>query len=187
MPFGRLNTQQREALKPHVLASIVHDLGAGDLSLAGDLVRLGAQQVVAIDKEPYRRRPGPGINTVTCYFENYPGLVDTSFVSWPKNTFDMGLLNLVRRSRIVAYLGTNTGGTACGFTQMWHHLSNREVIEHVPDEFNTLIIYGPSQQRRKYLPEEYAGIFTDRMWLYRDIHAIADSLPVVGISSSYGN
>lgn len=187
MPFGKLNLQQEAAIKPQILASVVHDLGAGDLVLAADLLRLGAQQVVAIDKEPYRKRSPQGINTVTCYFENYPGNIDIAFVSWPQEAFDLGLLNLIRRARTVIYLGSNTRGNACGFTQMWHYLATREVIAYVPDEYNSLVIYGSTLEQRKYLPEEYAAIFQDKMWGFQEIHDIAETLPLVGIISAYRN
>jgi hypothetical protein len=187
MPFGKLSLKQETAIKPNILASLVHDLGAGDLSLAADLLRLGAQQVIAIDKAPYQRKPPQGINTVTCYFENYPAPVDIAFVSWPRENFDMGLLNLVRRARIVIYLGCNTQGSTCGFTRMWQHLATREVISYVPENYNSLVIYGSTPQQRKYLPEEYAAIFQDKMWGFQEIHEIAETLPMVGIASAYGN
>jgi hypothetical protein len=179
MAFGRLTLKQEAAIKPQVLASLVHDLGAGDLTLAATLLHLGAQQVIAIDQSPPRKKSQLGINTVTCSFENYPAPVDIAFVSWPREKFDMGLLNLVRRARIVIYLGCNTDGRACGFLQMWQHLVTREVIEYVPDEYNSLVIYGPRPEARAYLPEEYAAIFQDRVWGFREIHAIAETLPQI--------
>jgi len=187
MAFGKLSLKQETAIKPQILASVVHDLGAGDLVLAADLLRIGAQQVIAIDKEPYRKKCPQGINTVTCYFENYPGNIDIAFVSWPRNTFDLGLLNLVRRARTVIYLGCNTRGSACGFPQMWQHLATREVLEYLPEEFNSLVIYSSTPATRKYLPEEYAAIFQDKAWGFQEIHDIADTLPVVSVVSPYRN
>lgn len=187
MAFGKLNLKQETAIKPNVSDQLVHDLGAGDLSLAADLLRLGAKQVVAIDKAPYQRKPPQRINTVTCTFENYPAPVDIAFISWPRENFDLGLLNIVRRARIVIYLGCNTRGNACGFPQMWQHLATRQVLSYVPEEYNSLVIYGSTPERRKYLPEEYVGIFQDKMWTFQEIHDIADTLPVVGVASSYGN
>jgi hypothetical protein len=184
MAFGRLSLKQEAALKPQIAAAIVHDLGAGDLSIASDLLRLGAQQVVAIDKAPYRKRPPQGIHTVTCYFENYPAPIDIAFVSWPREHFDIGLLALIRKARIVAYLGCNTDGNACGFPQMWRYLSTRSVLAYVPEEYNSLVIYGSTPQRRKYLPEEYAATFQDKMWRFREVHDMADTLPMVGISNA---
>jgi hypothetical protein len=182
--FGRLSLAQETAIKPLILASLVHDLGAGDLTLATTLLHLGAHQVIAIDKAPYRKRPPQGINTVTCYFENYPAPIDIAFVSWPRESFDLGLLSLIRRSRIVIYLGCNTGGSACGFSLMWQHLATREVIAYVPEAYNSLVIYGSTPQQRAYLPEEYAAIFQDKMWSFNDIHQIADTLPQVNNPAS---
>lgn len=180
MPDGRLYHEQREALRPFLDVPMVHDLGSGDLSLAKDLVRLGAHKVVAIDKVQSRRASTAKVVPITCYFENYPGPVDTAFVSWPHNSYDFGLMSILRRARIVAYLGKNTDGTSCGTPQMWNHLVPREVLAHVPAKHNTLIVYGPELQARQYLPEEYAGLFQDSMFGYEQLEAIAATLPMVG-------
>jgi hypothetical protein len=180
MAYGRLTLEQELALTPHIQGSLVHDLGAGDLILAADLLRLGAKQVVAIDKNPYRKKAPQGITPVTCYFEAYPSPIDIAFMSWPQNTFDAGLLNICRRARIVVYLGRNTGGQACSFSTLSQHLATRQVLAHAPDEYNSLIIYSSVLEPRRYLPEEYAAIFQDKMWDHRELQAIADTLPMVG-------
>lgn len=187
MAYGRLTLEQELALTPHIQGSLVHDLGAGDLILAADLLRLGAKHVVAIDKEPYRKKAVQGITTVTTYFESYPPPVDIAFVSWPRENFDSGLLNICRRARIVIYLGSNTDANACGFTLLWQHLATRQVLAHKPDRHNTFIVYGSDQESRRYLPEEYTGIFQDKVWKYEDIQAIADTLPMVELPHTLEN
>ncbi len=187
MAYGRLTLEQELALKPHIQGQLVHDLGAGDLIIAADLLRLGAKQVVALDKDPYRKKPPQGITPVTCYFEAYPSPVDIAFMSWPRNTFDAGLLNICRRARMVVYLGCNTGGRACGFPPLLQHLATRQVLAHVPDSYNSLIVYSSALESRRYLPEEYTAIFQDKQWSHQDIHAIADTLPMASIPHSFGN
>lgn len=187
MAYGRMTLEQELALAPHIKGELVHDLGAGDLIMASDLLRLGAKQVVAIDKETYRKKAPQGITPVTCYFEEYPSPVDIAFMSWPRNTFDVGLLNICRRARRVVYLGCNTGGRACAFPQLLQHLATRQVLAHVPDGHNSLIVYSSALEARRYLPEEYAGIFQDKQWDYRELQEIAGTLPMVGVPNLYGN
>lgn len=187
MAYGRLTLEQELALRPHLGGSLVHDLGAGDLNLAADLLRLGAKHVVAIDKEPYRKKSPQGITTVTCYFEEYSPPVEIAFMSWPRSTFDTGLLNICRRARLVVYLGRNTDGSACGFPPLLQHLATRQVLAHVPDSYNSLIIYSSTLESRRYLPEEYAAIFQDKVWSHEGIHEIAATLPMVGVPNPYGN
>jgi hypothetical protein len=67
---------------------------------------------------------------------------------------------------------------------MWQHLATREVIEYIPVEFNSLVIYGSTPEQRKYLPEEYAGIFQDKAWGFQEIHDIAETLPLASIIPS---
>ena len=68
MPFGQLNKAQLKALVPLVRGKVIHDLGAGDLGLALELLNLGASKVIAIDKEYYNFNGVPpeidsGVNT----------------------------------------------------------------------------------------------------------------------------
>ncbi len=188
MAYGRLNLKQELALGLHIDGALVHDLGAGDLSLAADLLRMGAKQVVAIDKDPYHKKAPQGITPITCRFEDYPAPVHTAFVSWPREHFDMGLLDICRRAHTVIYVGSNTRGNACGFLRLWQHLATRQVLAYVPDEYNSLVIYSSARDSRRYLPEEYAAIFQDKIWSYQAIHDIADTLPMVGdVPDLYGN
>jgi hypothetical protein len=187
MAYGRLTLEQELALRPYVRGQLVHDLGAGDLVVAADLLRLGAKQVVALDKETYRRKAPQGITPVTCYFEDYPAPVDIAFMSWPRNTFDVGLLNICRRARMVIYLGNNTGGQACSFSALSQHLATRQVLVHAPNEYNSLIVYSSVLESRRYLPEEYAAIFQDKQWDYHELQNISDTLPLVSAPNRFGN
>ncbi len=171
MSYGDLNEQQREALKPFLSGRLVHDLGSGNQILSRELIRLGAEKVIAIDKDPYRDAPGHGIEPVTTYFENYQAAIHTAFVSWPRNTYDAGLIALIERAECVVYLGKNTDGLACGFPKFWEHLRQREALAHVPDPRNTLIVYGHRGTKRATLPEELAALQQDRLWGYGELHA----------------
>lgn len=184
MPYGYLSPKQKAVVKPFVEDRLVHDLGAGDLKLAAVLAHLGASQVIAIDKEPYIHTPPRKVHPVTCRFEDYPGPIDVGFLSWPRNTFDRGLLSIVLKTKLLIYLGTNTSGSACGFPQMWQQLIQREVLAHEPNEPNTLIVYGPQNVQRRYLPEEYAAVYQDKIWGYSKIHQM--TLPFVGTRMKHG-
>lgn len=169
MGFGSLSSAQQETLKPYLKDFLVHDLGAGNLQLSEELVRLGAKRVVALDKEPYRGTPPTGVYPLTGYFQDYHGLIRTAFVSWPRNTFDFGLVRLIERTHFVLYLGKNTDGTACGFPQFWDVLRKREVLAHMPDRANTLIVYGLKKIDRPILPEEYAALYQDHVYSYDEL------------------
>jgi len=170
MGFGVLSEAQKLAITPFVKGFLVHDLGAGDLQLSEELVRLGAKLVVAIDGKPYRGQAPRNVTPITACFDEYHGLIRTAFVSWPRNTFDFGLVRLIERAHFVLYLGKNSDGSACGFPQFWEVLRAREVLTHVPDRENTLIVYGHKQIQRPIIPEEYAALYQERIWTYEELH-----------------
>jgi hypothetical protein len=172
MPNGSLSPSQLEALQPFVEGRIVHDIGAGDLCLAQSLCVAGARKVVAIDKVTMPRPPNEHIVPVVSYFARFKDPIETAFVSWPVNWPEAGLLDLVSNSDRVIYLGTNTDGTACGDPILFHHLSQREVLAHVPEFRNTLIVYGPCTETRDLLPEEKAALDPSRMYSFAEVHAI---------------
>jgi hypothetical protein len=153
-----LNEMQAGALKSIVTGLIVHDLGAGDLSLAEHLIDFGALHVVAIDKEPLPRMHSSRITYSRGYFEQYYDPIDVAVVSWPP-TYCIGLPSLVKRARVVVYIGKNTDGTACGSSELFGHLLTRELSVYLPDRHNTLICYGnPTSEIRKPQGEELAAI-----------------------------
>jgi hypothetical protein len=172
MGFGSLNNAQREALREFVKDKQVHDLGAGDLTLSIELLTLGARLVVAIDKEAHLGASPPGIVTVKTYFEDYAFPIDVAFMSWPRNTMDFGLVRLVSGASVVAYLGKNTDGTACGYPLLWNHLRNRKVLAHVPDRTNTLIVYGEEEYGRNLIPEEFAALYQEEVWDYNKLQKV---------------
>lgn len=174
MGFGRLSKAQLQAIKPYVKDCEVHDLGAGDLEVSKKLVGLGASNVVAVDRE-INFRQGKRISKVAASFEEFaadhPGSLSTSLISWPVNWKVSGLVELVARSEVVLYLGSNSSGSACGFCELWEHLSKRTVIEYVPERENTLIIYGRDTLERENLPEEWAALNQEEMWSFESLHA----------------
>lgn len=176
MPYGTLNPAQRKAVRKAVKGLVVHDLGAGDLALSRELLRLGASKVIAVDKNDMPDPP-PGIQTVKVRFEGLDALQgdfavpDVAFVSWPLNRVDVGLLNLCIRARRIIYLGCNTGGTACGFPELFGLFRLREVLAYAPDRQNTLAVYeGTRDTFREPLGEELAGMqINDEMLRYEDV------------------
>lgn len=170
MSNGKLSARQRELVKPVVEGETIHDLGAGDLSLAHVLIWLGAARVVAIDKQPMPDGADLRIDRVTSYFNHYREPIQTAFVSWPINWADEGLVECVRRASIVIYLGSNMDGSACGATALWEHLSGRIILAHEPERSNTLIVYGPDLVDRELVPEEFAALNTQRMWGYDELY-----------------
>ncbi len=155
--YGTLTPDQVALLVPFIEGRVVHDLGCGTGYLSRFLVTFGAKRVIAIDQlqalSPARVRT-PGIQYVKSYFVDYDKAIDTAFVSWPQTCGEFGLDALVRRARVVCYLGKNTDGTGCGSQQLWGVLMGREVLAHGPDSRNSLIVYGPKKATRARLPEE---------------------------------
>ncbi len=177
MPYGQLDRKQTKALKALVRGKRVHDLGAGDELLAGDLARFGAAEVIAIDEKLcnegwYReRRPLPkGVIGIKATFEEYAKTVpdiEIAFVSWPANRESHGLLTLVQSARTVVYLGKCTDGVCCGWPGLFKHFLQRELVEHVPDEYNSLFVYGPRLPTpRCGENEEQAGLDWDKIRPY---------------------
>jgi len=171
MPHGRLSEAQEEAIQPYVFGKAVHDLGCGNLDLSRWLVQAGAEKVVAIDRyQPVTLRKPAKIEVIVGYFDNYLESVDTAFVSWPINWIDIGLLRMVKEAKTVIYLGSNLDGNACGFREMFQHLLGREVLAHVPNRQNTLIIYGSHTGEREPVPEEFAALNQERMYSFREVY-----------------
>ena len=161
MPFGQLNKAQLKALVPLVRGKVIHDLGAGDLGLALELLNLGASKVIAIDKEYYNfNGVPPEIELRRQYFKDMQEEIDIAFVSWPAN-YDNGLLRVLMQTKTIIYLGTNMDGNSCGIPAMFEYLSKRKATQVLgtPVSRNTLICYteiatGP----RELFEEEKAAI-----------------------------
>lgn len=163
---GSLDRFQQKILADIVTGQVVHDLGAGDLFLAHYLVHyLGASKVIAVEKERVPPPTSDKVEYVRSYFDKFEGKPDVALLSWPVS-WDSGVLHLVRKARILIYLGRNTDGTVCGYRNLWGHLASREVLHYDDrsDQHNTLIIYGPGPRVGRRLPEEHAALDQSRVW-----------------------
>ena len=160
MSYGHLSPAQSEALTPHVQGRVVHDFGAGSCELARKLVQLGAEQVIAIDKEKMPCVDDPRVIQKHGYFgQAAADEIDVAFMSWPQNMESPVLLALVEHARTVVYLGKNTDGSSCGWPGLFESLLWRRLLVYTPERPNTLIIYGGKlKRRRRPRGEERAAI-----------------------------
>lgn len=168
MPYGDLNQDQELLVKRFVQGQVVHDLGAGDLYLSCELLRLGASKVIAIDKNPiqFKDIPAEIEYRLTTFQSILDDPIQVAFLSWPPN-FDTGLGSILRRSQVILYLGKNTDGTACGTPEMFQYLLRRKA-EYLPDRHNTLICYTDFMKvEREPLPEEEACLMSYTDLRYR--------------------
>jgi hypothetical protein len=169
---GTLTREQSNVLAAVVRDRTVHDLGAGTGELSDLLVELGAEKVIAIDKAWLGRKAPPKVDVHNCYFHEFKGPdPDIAFLSWPVNWKVDGLLDLLAKARLVIYLGTNTGGSACGWPGLFEHLLRRTIVVHAPDMRNTLTVYGhPCDLRGPRTGEEYA-MLSGGCWNYDEAEA----------------
>jgi len=144
VPYGQFDWKQVKILKSFIKGKKVHDLGCGDQLISGDLVKWGASEVIAVDSHPYGN-PGRKITTVKSAFEDYlltaPD-IDVAFICWPQNYRQPSLVGLAERARTIIYHGKCTDGTYCGWPGLFRYFLGRELLAYVPDEYNTLIVYG---------------------------------------------
>lgn len=158
MSWGRLSKTQREAVRSLVAGNVVHDFGAGDCELALVLVGLGAEKVVAIDKENWPPVSDKRVERVHARFSEFKPHVDVAFLSWPANHPDLDLRLAMQAAAVVVYLGRNTDNSACGWPSLFKDLATRELLAHVPEPPNTLTCYGPRTVVRPWTGEERASI-----------------------------
>lgn len=166
MSFGTLTTAMQAKIREHVQGREVWDLGAGDLVYARRLIQLGARKVIAIEKEWGLARAASSSPQIECrrsYFaevELPEGGIEVAWVSWPltDRMAVRGLVPLVKAAPLVIYLGCNTGGSACGPSDLWRHLVRREVLAYEPMQRNTLIVYGQPCGDRVLRGEEMAAL-----------------------------
>lgn len=178
MPFGQLSREQKAVVRKFVAAQTVHDLGAGQQVLSVELLRLGATKVVAVDCHK-ARRPRKGVEEFVGCFKDFKETPQVAFVSWPVTYDGIGLSDILGRSRIILYVGTNTGGTACGGRDVWDHLCGREVLAYVEDPHNTLIVYGAQKVVRTMYGEEIAALDQSKIWTFDE----AERASQVGLSA----
>ena len=167
--FGALTPRQAEVVRAYVSGKRVADLGAGDLRLSRELLRLGAIEVDAIDRHLPARAP-KRIHRIEAHFHDWRGVPEVAFVSWPVN-WEVGLPAVLRRAPTVIYLGTNVGGTVCGDEYLWRYLTTREVLAYEPDPSNSLIVYGPKEVERRLVGEEWAGLDHGRLYTFEEAEA----------------
>ena len=173
-PYGLVTPEMAEVIKAHVAGKDVWDLGAGNLVYSHHLIqRYKAERVVAVDCAPMSKPRRKAIHLVDKPFDQVQmplAGVDVAFLSYPVNWHNPGLIRLLAQSKVVIYLGSNTGGTACGGIKLFQYLSIRPVLAHVPHHRNSLIVYGApvDQWHRSLLPEEYAALHPEKMWTFEE-------------------
>ena len=133
-------------------------------------LQLGAEKVIAMDKDIRGLGPDPRIEVRQGYFHNLfsdwlrnpeeRDLVDIVFCSWPPNYQTNVELVIALFERLI-YLGANTSGSACGGEWFWKPLLNREVLDYVPRRKNTLCVYGPNHVDRAPTGEELGALSTE--------------------------
>lgn len=172
MPFGNITNEMWGAIAPYLANRTVWDLGAGDLSHAKTMLKLGAKNIVAIDKDLSVSETNPRIILKKEYFANVTPPLDgigTAFVCWPQNYINRGLLDILEMSNVVIYIGSNTDGSACAWPGFFKHLLKRELLAHIPRKENSLLIVGrSSQEPRAETPEEYAAL-SSRVQSFADL------------------
>ena len=171
MPHGNLSPAQQEAVHPYIQGKVVHDLGCGDGELSLWLVKAGAEKVIGLDRDRYVFNKLSKVVFVHGHFHDYHEPCETAFVSWPVN-WQSGIESILARAKTVVYLGTNMGGSSCGSREMFEHLVGREVLAHLPEQKNTLIVYGPRVIQREPLPEEFAALNQEKMYSFRELYEV---------------
>jgi len=169
MGYWSLTDEQRILLQKIVFKRNVLDLGAGDLTLSEWCLRAGAASVTAVDTYLDRRRI-EGVIPVSCRFQTYLEQTvgdpphDVLVLSWPTRYECLGLVDLLKKHPCVVYLGKNTDGQWSGTPGMFEVLQKREILHHIPDTRNTMLVYGNEPVDRSPVLEEKAGM--DRENLY---------------------
>jgi len=154
--YGRLSHEQRKVLKKHVQGRVVHDLGAGTGFLARKIARMGAEKVIAVEKDKSMIDPQLVDHPRVVVKHGVFGCVacddmDVGFVSWPYNQESPVLLGLLRHAKTVVYLGKNTDATSCGWHGLFESFLERRVLDYVPEKRNTLIVYGERLRKPRTL------------------------------------
>lgn len=170
MTFGSIVSDFIEPIQSTVKGKVVIDVGAGDLSLSKQLLKLGAKKIIAVDKQLPSKTSVQGIELVPSYFHEFVRTRkrwDVAFISWPVNWEIEGLVPIIHRSETVILLSKNTDGTACGFKHMWQTLARREIEYAIPHIRNWLHIYsGEVDEPRKLTGEEEAALDTMEEYAY---------------------
>jgi hypothetical protein len=171
MGYWKLTDPQRETLQGLVRGKTVVDLGSGDMSLSLEMLAMGAQHVTAVD--PHSVSQGePNLTVVPSYYRYLkPIQADLGVLSWPWCSTDQleGLIGQLDAYRQVVYLGTNSGGLACGHPRLFRYTLTRELIRYEPAPQNNMLVLGTRLATpREPTGEEAAGIDTGNLYSYRD-------------------
>jgi len=165
--YVHLTDEIFDTIDPYVRGKRGVDFGAGDLQATQMVTkRLQPAAILAIDKYPARKPLPPPIvfkralfRDVTC--EDVADYRDFAILFWPNICpfiYD-GLKGVLGQFTTVIYCGTNFDGTACGWPNLFEYFLSRELLAHVPDQKNSLLVLGNAQaNRRSPTPEEDAGI-----------------------------
>lgn len=165
-PYAKLAPEQREALMRVVANKRVVDLGAGNLSLSIEMLRMGAAHVTAVDYVEGRHPATPAfasrLSIVRSMFHDIVDDLepaDIAMLSWPQNTTHdaLEIVQILRKHPRVIVISKNTGGISCGCTLLYEYLASRELLAYHPRRANTLMVYGPPCAPRPMAGEERAG------------------------------
>lgn len=174
--WGKLNAAHLDALRPFVSGRVVHDVCSGpEFPLAGDLLELGAKKVVAIDKERRSARSRARVEYYHMRLHEFKGKAAVVMLSWPPNHAIDGLLGILERARVVIYLGSNTGGNACGTPALFRHLIRRELLAYVPHSSNSMIVVGDSLGAPRAKTGEECAALQDDMITFGAAEQLAES------------
>lgn len=182
--FAKLTSRMKAEIHRIVRDKVVVDLGAGDFYFSELVAERGAKKVYAvepdylghtsllggmkpelIDQAYHDLLQGhPKVQVVPLYFEEVKNEVPESFdiaiLSWPMNSANKGLVDLLKKAKKVIYVGHNYDFTSCGDDHLFEYFMQREVEFIIEDSKNTLLIYGKELQapRKPCCLEERGGL-----------------------------
>lgn len=166
---GRLTPTQAELLRPFITGRQIHDMGSGPDVMASVLLSLGAKHVVMVDKVDFQLELHPQITFIHAKFDEFQGEMEVMFLGAPINQNLPELVELTRRSPLVIYAGTNTGGTTCGSPGLFLHFATREILLYEPDPRSTLIVYGRPCARPRPLKGEEIAALSEKLFYYHEV------------------
>lgn len=176
MTFGFIAKEFESPLKEIVKGKTVLDLGAGDLVVANQLLRLGAKHIVAVDRDGFNGRHYARMEFHHMYFDQFMAMKkrpkwDVLFMSWPCNWDLPGVQQLLDVSKKIVIISKCTDGSMCGTPKLWRYLSELEVMWCIPHPKNVLTIYNNKEEKRKLTGEEEAGIYQDdKEYSFWEVH-----------------
>jgi hypothetical protein len=165
--YGHLTAEMIQTITPFIQNRTVWDLGAGTLWHAQQLLKMGAKEIIAVEKEPIHDLH-PKVHVVNSYFSRRlipPEGIPVAYLSWPVNYRNPELIEMLKQSGIIIYLGSNMDGSVCGDIDLFRHVTTRTILAHHEHPHNTLTIYGSVLTKpRQQTPEEWAALNPYRIW-----------------------